>query len=141
MTIFFPEPPNTPRETSFLFPESLSLLRNRLPNIAPLPTRPSSDDFARPLTRIIDDKANTIEVTPIKPTPDINETNLSRQLQEIFPNVNEVIKENSKKSKEKIDNLNEILNKTGEDDDKDDKKVFEFEFFTGGKNPKFDKYI
>ena len=118
--IFFPEPPNTPRETSFLFPESLSLLRNRLPNIAPLPTRPSSDNFARPLTRIIDDKANTIEVTPIKPTPDINETNLSRQLQEIFPNVNEVIKENSKKSKEKIDNLNEILNKIGEDDGKDD---------------------
>ena len=31
--IFFPQPTSTPRETSFLFPESLSPLRNRLPNI------------------------------------------------------------------------------------------------------------
>ena len=124
-------------ETSFLFPELLSPLRNRLPTI----TRPSIDNFERPLTRIIDDKTNTIEVTPKKPTPDINETNLSGQLQEIFPNVTEVIKEDSEKPKEQVDNLNEILNKIGEDDDKDDKKVFEFEFFTGGKNPKFDKYI
>ena len=90
--IFFPETPNTPRETSFLFPESLSPLRNRLPNIAPLPSRPSIDNFARPLTRIIDDKTNTIEFTPKKPTPDINEKNLSGQIQEIFPNVNEVKK-------------------------------------------------
>ena len=66
---------------------------------------------------------------------------MSGQLQEIFPNVTEVIKEDSEKPKEQVDNLNEILNKIGEDDDKDDKKVFEFEFFTGGKNPKFDKYI
>ena len=78
-------------ETSFLFPELLSPLRNRLPNI----TRPSIDNFERPLTRIIDDKTNTIEVTPKKPTRDIN-------LQDIFPNVNEVIKEDSEKSKEKI---------------------------------------
>ena len=45
---FFPQPPNTPCERSFLFPESLSPLRNRLPNIAPLPSRPSIDNFARP---------------------------------------------------------------------------------------------
>ena len=133
---FFPQPPTTPREASFLFLESLSPLRNRLPNIAPLPSIPSIDNFARPLTRIIDDKTNTIEITPKKPTPDINETNLSGQLQEIFPNVNEVIKEDSEKSEEKIDDLNEILNKIGEDDDQDDKKVFEFEFFAV-----FDKYI
>ena len=44
---FLPQPPNTSRKTSFLFPESLSPLRNRLPNIAPLPSRPS---VARPLT-------------------------------------------------------------------------------------------
>ena len=49
------------------FHESLSPLRNRLQNIAPLPSRPSTDNFARPLTRIIDDKTNTtntIEITP-----------------------------------------------------------------------------
>ena len=59
----------------------------------------------------------------------------------MFSNVNEVIKEDSESSKEKIDNLNGMLNKIGVDDDKDDEKVFELEFFTSGKNPKFDKYI
>ena len=139
---FIPHPPYSPRETSFLFPDgSLSPLRNRLPNIAPLPSRPSIDNFARPLTRIIDDKSNTIEITPKKPAPNINETNLSKQLWEIFPNVNEVIKEDSNDFKEKIDDLNEILDKIGKGEDGDDQKLFEFEFFTGGKNQKFDKYI
>ena len=37
-----------PRETSFLYPEGSVLpLRNRLPNIAPLPSRPSVDNFSR----------------------------------------------------------------------------------------------
>ena len=66
-------------------------MQNRLPNIAPLPSRRSIDTFARPLTQIVDEKTNTIEVTPTKPTSDINETNLLEQLQEIIPNVNEVI--------------------------------------------------
>ena len=139
---FIPHLPYSPRETGFLFPNgSLLLLRNRLPNIAPLPSRPSIDNFARPLTRIIDDKSNTIEITPKKPAPNINKTNLSKQLQEIFPNVNEVIKEDSNDFKEKIDDLNEILDKIGKGEDGDDQKLFEFEFFTGGKNQKFDKYI
>ena len=101
--------PDTPPPTRFLFPESLSPLRNRLPNIAPLPSRPSIDNFAIALTRIIHDKTNTIEITPKKTTPDINKANLSGQLQEIFPNVNEVIKEDSEKSKKNPDDLNEIL--------------------------------
>ena len=120
-------------EQIFLFPErSLSPLRNRLPNIAPLPSRRTIDNFARPLTRIIDEKSNTIEITPKKPTPDINETNLSEQLQEIFPNINEVIKKDSEGFKEKIGDLNEILNKIGKDDDENYQKFF-FDFFTGGK--------
>ena len=92
---YIPHPPSTPRETSFLFSESLSPLRNRLPNIAPLPSRPSVDNFTRPLTRTVDDKTNTIEITLKKSTPSINEINLSKQLQEVFPTVNEVIKEDS----------------------------------------------
>ena len=32
---YIPQPPYSPRKTSFLFPESLLPLRNRLPNIAP----------------------------------------------------------------------------------------------------------
>ena len=47
--------PQEPRETSFLFsdgtkPESLSPLRNKLKNIAPLPSRPTIDNFAGPIT-------------------------------------------------------------------------------------------
>ena len=71
---FISHPPYSPRKTSFLFPNgSLSPLQNRLPNMAPLPSRPSIDNFARPLPRIIDDKSNTIEITPKKPAPNINE--------------------------------------------------------------------
>ena len=66
-------------------------MQNRLPNIAPLPSRRSIDTFARPLTQILDEKTNTIEVTPKKPTSNIKETNLSAHLQKIIPNVNEVI--------------------------------------------------
>ena len=52
-------------------------------------------------------------------------------MQEIFPNVKEVIKEDSNDLKEKIDDLNEILDKTGKGEDEDDQKLFEFGFFTG----------
>ena len=125
-----------------LVPEwCLSPLQNRLPNILALPSRPSIDKFARPLTRMVDDKANTIEVRPKKATPDTDETNLSEQLQEMFLNVNEVIKEDSKGGfKEKIEDLHEILKNISEDDE-DDQKLFEFEFFTGGKNQTIDKHI
>ena len=53
-----------PRETSFLYPEGSVLpLRNRLPNIAPLPSRPSVDNFSRPITEMTDEKNNTISIT------------------------------------------------------------------------------
>ena len=82
------------------------------------------------MTRTLDDKTNTIEITLKKSTPSINEIHLSKQLQEVFPNVNEVIKEDSNNDfKEKIDNLNEILSKIGKDNDENDEKLFEFEFF------------
>ena len=50
-------PINQSRETSFLSPEgSSSPLRNKLPNIAPLPSRPSVNSFSRPITEITDKK-------------------------------------------------------------------------------------
>ena len=58
----FPPPPHffeptSPRETSFLFSDgSLSPLRNKLPNIAPLPSKPTIDNFVRPITQITDAK-------------------------------------------------------------------------------------
>ena len=79
-----------PRETSFLFsdgtkPESLSPIRNKLQNIAPLPSKPTIDNFARSITQITDEKNNTIAIMPKEPVPKIGETNLSEQLQSIFP--------------------------------------------------------
>ena len=54
-----------PRETSLLYPEgSVSPLRNKLPNIVPLTSRPSVDNFSRPITEISDEKNNAISLTP-----------------------------------------------------------------------------
>ena len=144
----FPPPPHflkptSPHETSFLFSDgSLSPLRNKFPNIAPLPSKPTIDNFARPITQITDEKNNTIAITPKRPLPKIEERNLSQQLQSIFPDVNETIKEESETFKEKIEDLDEIINKVNNiDDDQDEQKIFEFEFFTGGTNKKFDSLV
>ena len=117
-------------------------LRNKLPNIAPLPSKPTIDNFARPITQITDEKNNTIAITPKRPLPKIEERNLSQQLQSIFPDVNETIKEESETFKEKIEDLDEIINKVSNiDNDQDEQKIFEFEFFTGGTNQKFDSFV
>ena len=58
----------------------------------------------------------------------------------MFPDVNEVIAED-KTFKEKIGKLDELLQEIGEDKEDEVEKVFEFEFFTGGRNEKFDRYI
>ena len=144
----FPPPshflkPTSRRETSFLFSDgSLLPLRNKLPNIAPLPSKPAIDNFARPITQITDEKNNTIAITPKRPLPKIEERNLSQQLQSIFPDVNEIIKEESETFKEKIEDLDEIINKVSNiDNDQDEQKIFEFEFFTGGANQKFDSFV
>ena len=54
----------TSRETSFLFSESLSPLRNHLLSIASLPSRPVVDNFSGPITDITNEKNNTISITP-----------------------------------------------------------------------------
>ena len=144
----FPPPPHfieptSPRETSFLFSDgSLSPLRNKLPNIAPLPSKPTIDNFARPITQVTDEKNNTVAITPKRPVPKIEEKNLSEQLQSIFPDVNEALTKESETFKEKIENLDEIMNKVSNiDDDQDKQKIFEFDFFTGGSNQKFDSFV
>ena len=83
-----------------------------------------------------------LKITPKKPTPNINERNLPQQLKEVFPNVNEVTKQDSNDGfKEKIKDLDEVFDKIGKVDVQKNQKLFELEFFTGGKNPKFEKYI
>ena len=99
--------PTESRETSFLFsdgnqPECLSSLRNKLRNIAPLPSKPTIDNFGRPITQMIDEKNNTIAITPKRPVPKIEERNLSEQLQSIFPDVDETITKESETFKKKF---------------------------------------
>ena len=125
----FPPPPHflkptSPRETSSLFSDgSLSSLRNKLPNITPLPSKPTIGNFARPIIQITDEKNNTIAITPKRPLPKIEERNLSQQLQSIFPDVHEIIKEESETFKEKIEDLDEIINKVSNiDNDQYEKK-------------------
>ena len=67
---------------------------------------------------------------------------MSQQLQSIFPDVNEIIKEESETFKEKIEDLDEMINKVSNiDNDQDEQKIFEFEFFTGGTNQKFESFV
>ena len=79
---------------------------------------------------------------PNRPLPKIEEKSLSQQLQSIFLDVNEIINEESETFKEKIEDLDEIINKVSNiDNDQDEQKIFEFEFFTGGTNQKFDSFV
>ena len=100
-----PACPQTPpsRETSFSSPEgSVSQLRNKLSTIAPLSSRPSVDNFSRPITEITDEKNNTISITPKKPVlPPIGQRQLSQQLQKFFPDVDSTIEKPSETFKER----------------------------------------
>ena len=100
-----PASPQTPpsRETSFLSPEgSVSQLRNKLSTIAPLPSRPSVDNFSRPITEITDEKNNAISITSKKPVlPPIGQRQLSQQLQKTFPDVGSTIEKTSETFKER----------------------------------------
>ena len=85
----------------FLSPEgSSSPLRNKLPNIAPLPSRLSIDNFARPITEITDEKNNAISITPKKPVLPIGQRQLPQQLQNIFPDVDSTNEKTSETFKE-----------------------------------------
>ena len=89
-----------------------------------------------------DGKNNAIAITPKRPVSKIEERNLSEQLQSIFPDVDETIAKESETFKEKMKDLDTITEKVSNlDDDQDEQKIFEFEFFTGVFNPKFDSIV
>ena len=98
---FFEPPPVVPADDSFIRPDDL-------PDV---PQTPIIDKFSRPLTKMVDDQKNTIEVTPKKPEADIEEKNLSQSLAELFPDINEVLEEDKKNegNQDVIENLEEIL--------------------------------
>ena len=102
-----------------------------------MPQTPIIDKFSRPLTKMVDDRKNTIEVTPKKPEIDIEEKNLSQSLVELFSDINECLEEDKKneRSQDVIENLEENLSNI------DRETPFEFEFFTGGKTKKIDEFM
>ena len=110
------EPP--PQYASILFPE--------------VSEKPLIDNFARPIKKIIDDKDHTIEITPKKTV--VEETNLSEQLQEIFPDLDKATKEDTR-FKTEVGNLTKVLSGIGDD------TPFQFEFFSGMENEEFSEYI
>ena len=128
---YWPPPPVGPFGNNFIKPQ-LPPKRQFSPKTKPqLPPKPIIDNFARPLTKIIDDEKNTIQIIPKKKEVGLNETNLSEQLSKIFPNINEVNKQDEEKFKENVNDLTEILTRIGEDD-----TPFEFEFFYWRKKQK-----
>ena len=133
------------RETSFLYPEwSVSPLRNKVPNIAPLSSKSSADNFSRPITKITNEKNNVISITPKKSVLEpIGQRKLSEQLQGIFDDVDETVKKESETFKEIIGNLDKVIDKLGKSSDSEttDQVTFELEFFTGGPNSKFNSFV
>ena len=69
---------------------------------------------------------------PKRPVPEIEETNFSEQLQSIFPDVDQTIKDVSETFKEKIDDLDKIIEKVSniEDhqEDQHEQKYFSLNF-------------
>ena len=67
---------------------------------------------------------------------------MSEQLQSIFPDADQTIKQELETFKEKIDDLDKIIEKVGNiDDDQDEQQIFEFEFFTGRFNQKSHSFV
>ena len=63
-----------------------------------------------------DEKNNTNAITPKRPVPKIEKRNLSEQLQSIFPDVDETITKESETFKEKIEDLDRIIEKVSNTD-------------------------
>ena len=73
--------------------------------------------------------------------PSIGQRQLSQQLQKIFPDVDSTNEKTSETFKERSEDIDELIKKLGETDENADQVNFEFEFFTGGRNQKFDSFI
>ena len=118
---------------------SNSTLRDKLPSIDPFPSLPNINDFSRPITDVIDEKNKTIEITPKKNSlPPIGQKQLSEELHQIFPDVDDRIKEKDSSFKERTENIEDLIEKISRNEKSE--LTFEFEFFNGGKNLKFDSF-
>ena len=68
---------------------------------------------------------------------------MSQQLQKIFPDVDSTIQKTSETFKERSEDIDELIKKIGKTDESksDEQLTFEFEFFTGGVNQKFNSFV
>ena len=134
---FYPTPlPPIPSDT----PQSISPLHNKLPSIDPLPSLPNINDFSRPITELVDEKNNTIEITPKKINlPPIGQKQLSKELNKLFPDVDATIKEKENTFKERTENITDLVERVGENEKSH--LTFQFEFFQGRENSKFDAFM
>ena len=120
--------------------KSVSPLRNKLPSIDPFPSLHNINDFSRPITNVVDEKNKTIEITPKKiPLRPIGQKQLSQQLNKIFPDIDATIKERESSFKGRTDNIEELVEKIGRNEESE--LTFEFEFFNGGENLKFHSFV
>ena len=87
---------------------------------------------------------NSISITPKRSNLEsIGQKQLSEQLQQIFPDVDQTIQKESETFKERTRDLDEAIEKLSKSKDTEsfDQVTFEFEFFTGGQNSKFDSFV
>ena len=136
-TSFYPSPlPPIPSDT----PQSISPLRNKLPSIDPSPSLPNINDFSRPITELVDEKNNAVEITPKKiDLPPIDQKQLSKELNKLFPDADETIKEKENTFKERTEDITDLVERVGENEKS--QLTFQFEFFQGGENHKFDTFM
>ena len=136
-TSFYSNPlPPIPSDT----PQSISPLRNKLPSIDPFPSLPNINDFSRPITELVDERDNTIEITPKKiDLPPIGQKQLSKELNQLFPDVDATIKEKEDSFKERTENIVDLIERVGENEKS--QLTFQFEFFQDGENVKFDSIM
>ena len=73
------------------------------------------------------------------PLPPIGQKQLSQELNKNFSDVDNTIKEKANTFKEQTLDIDELVEKVGRDEKSE--ATFEFEFFSGGKNSKFDSFI
>ena len=68
--------------------------------------------------------------------PLIGQNQLPEQLQQIFPDVDQTIQQQSETFKERTENVEELIDAFTKSDDYDagEQKIFEFEHFTGSVN-------
>ena len=136
-TSFYSSPlPPIPSDT----PQSISPLRNKLPSLDSFPSLPNINDFSRPITELVDEKNNAVEITPKKiDLPPIDQKQLSKELNKLFPDADETIKEKENTFKERTEDITDLVERVGENEKS--QLTFQFEFFQGGENHKFDTFM